>query len=172
VALPRVDPTAKPSALKRALLAFSMTDAGTWYVRNISPRVDPTLHRVTGGRLSSVMATPVVMLTTKGARSGRERTTPLIYFSEGDDVILIASNYGKTRHPAWYHNLKANPDATLAARGRVGRYRASEATGAEREHLWTLTERFARTYGRYKMTAGSRQIPVMVLSPLAESDES
>ena len=170
--LPRVDPTAKPSALKRAAVAFSMTDAGTWYVRNISPRIDPPLHRATRGRLSSVIATPVAMVTTTGARSGSERTTPLLYFSDGDDVILIASNYGKTRHPAWYHNLKANPLATLSARGRVARYRAREASGAERERLWALTERFARTYGRYKMTAGSRQIPVMVLSPVAESGES
>jgi deazaflavin-dependent oxidoreductase (nitroreductase family) len=172
VALPRVDPEAKPSLLMRAVVAFSTTDAGTWYVRNVSPRIDPTLHRVTRGRASSILATPVVMLTAKGARSGEPRTTPLIYFTDGDDVILIASNYGKTRHPAWYHNVKANPEVTLAARGRAGRYRAREATGPERERLWALTERFARTYGRYKMTAGARQIPVMVLSPVAESGES
>src|SRR5947209_12427512 len=127
VTLPRVDPTAKPSPLKRAIVAFSMTDAGTWYVRNVSPRVDPTLHRVTRGRLSSVIATPVVMLTTTGARSRAPRTTPLLYFSDGDRVILIASNYGKTRHPAWYHNLNANPEVSLSARGRSGRYRAREA---------------------------------------------
>jgi deazaflavin-dependent oxidoreductase (nitroreductase family) len=143
-----------------------MKDAGTWYVRNISPRVDPPLHRLSRGRLSSIVATPVVMLTAKGARTGRPRTTPLIYFSDGDDVVLMASNYGGTRHPAWYHNVVANPEVTLSAGGHSGRYRARETTGAERERLWALARRFAATYGRYEQTAGDRQIPVLVLSPL------
>jgi deazaflavin-dependent oxidoreductase (nitroreductase family) len=167
VPLPRVDPTAEPSAFKRAIVAASMTDAGTWYVRHVSPRVDPPLHRLSGGRLSSIMATPVAMLTARGARSGRPRTTPLLYFNDGDDVVLMASNYGSTRHPAWYHNVIANPEVTLSAGGDGGRYRAREATGEERERLWRLAVRFARTYGRYEQRAGERRIPVLVLTPVA-----
>ena len=106
------------------------------------------------------------MLTATGARSGRPRTTPLLYFSDGDDVVLIASNYGGRRHPAWYRNVKANPDVTLSARGQTARYRAREAEGAERDRLWKLAQRFARTYGRYEQMAGERRIPLMVLSPL------
>jgi deazaflavin-dependent oxidoreductase (nitroreductase family) len=68
------------------------------------------------------MVTPLVLLTHKRAKSGGERTTPLIYFTDGDRVILIASNYGGTRHPSWYHNVKANPTVTLAAGGFEGRF--------------------------------------------------
>ena len=60
---------------------------------------------------------PFASMTTTGAKSGEPRTAAVIYFHDGDDVILIASNYGGTRHPAWYHNLKANPTAILQ-RGR------------------------------------------------------
>ena len=66
------------------------------------------------GRVDSALGQiPIVLLTVRGARSGVERTVPLLYFSDGDDVILIASSYGRPKFPAWYYNLKANPDVTL-----------------------------------------------------------
>ncbi len=65
---------------------------------------------------------PFVSMTTTGAKSGEPRTAAVLYFNDGDDVILIASNYGGTRHPAWYHNLKANPTAELRRGDRSGTY--------------------------------------------------
>ena len=83
-----------------------------------------------------------VLLTSKGAKSGVQRTTPLIYFTDGDRVVLIASNYGGTRHPAWYYNVKADPAVTLLGGGFEGKFTGEEATGAERQRLWALAKQW------------------------------
>jgi deazaflavin-dependent oxidoreductase (nitroreductase family) len=163
--VPAVDPEAPWGPAKRVVANFAVSRAGFLYLRHISRHVDPFLHRISGGRVSTVIATPVVLLTTTGAKSGLSRTTALVYFTDADRVVLMASNYGAKRHPAWYHNLKANPEAELSARGYKGAYTATEATGAERERLWALAKGFVKNYGAYETTAGERQIPVMVLSP-------
>jgi deazaflavin-dependent oxidoreductase (nitroreductase family) len=162
VSLPRVDPDAPPTLAKRAIVAFSFTKAGQWFVKEVSRRLDPILLRLTGGRVSTLVFTPVVMLTTRGAKSGLERTTPLLYFNDGDRVVVMASNYGGKRHPAWYHNVSANPEVTLSARGEIGRYVGRKTSGAERERLWERAKQLAATYGRYEESAGSREIPVIV----------
>jgi deazaflavin-dependent oxidoreductase (nitroreductase family) len=92
--------------------------------------------------------------------------TPLLYFSDGDDAVVIASNYGRERHPAWLANVKANPDVQLQARGRGGRYRARVAEPAERDRLFGLAQRLTRVYGSYEQRATERTIQVVVLSPL------
>jgi deazaflavin-dependent oxidoreductase (nitroreductase family) len=77
--------------------------------------------RLTHGRLTSIGTWPrCVLLSHTGAKSGIERATPLIYFTDDDRVILVASNYGGARHPAWYYNVKANPNVTLCAGGFEG----------------------------------------------------
>ena len=163
--IPEVIPTAPRSLAQRAMVTFSMTGAGTWFLKNVSRRVDPTLHRASGGRVTTIMVTPVVLLTTTGAKSGQERTIPLLYFTDRDRVVVMASNYGGRKHPAWYHNVKANPQVTLSARGFTGRFVGAEATGEERERLWRFAQELATTYGRYEMTAG-RQIPVVMFTTL------
>ena len=82
----------------------------------------------------------MLLLTTTGRNSGAKRTTPLIYFTDGDRLILIASNYGGTRHPAWYYNVKANPVVTLLGGGFEGRFACEEVSGAERQRLWALAK--------------------------------
>jgi deazaflavin-dependent oxidoreductase (nitroreductase family) len=161
--IPEVDPTVPRTIAQRAMVAFSMTSAGTWFLKSISRRVDPTLHRASRGRLTTVMVTPVVLLTATGAKSGIERTIPLLYFTDRDRVIVMASNYGGQRHPAWYHNVKANPHVTLSAGGFTGRFIAAEATGDERERLWGLAQQLASTYGRYEVSSG-RQIPLITFT--------
>ena len=82
---------------------------------------------------------PFASMTTTGAKSGEPRTAAVVYFNDGDDVILIASNYGGTRHPAWYHNLKANQTAILQRGRRSGTYVAAEVNDeADRERLFVL----------------------------------
>jgi deazaflavin-dependent oxidoreductase (nitroreductase family) len=108
----------------------------------------------------------VVLVTVRGARSGLERTVPLLYFSDGEDVILIASSYGRAKFPAWYYNLKANPDVTLEARGRSGAYVAHEAEGDDRTRLFELAKLVYSGYNEYEQrTSGIRRIPVMRLTP-------
>jgi deazaflavin-dependent oxidoreductase (nitroreductase family) len=85
----------------------------------IVPRVDRFLSRVSGGRwLSSSGVVPSIVLLTTGARSGQQRESPLATVLEGDCFYVVGSNWGKPRHPAWSHNLLANPKATVVFRGR------------------------------------------------------
>ncbi|HTF08688.1 MAG TPA: nitroreductase/quinone reductase family protein, partial [Asanoa sp.] len=79
---------------ERAMESFARTGAGTWYLKQIAPRIDPPLLRFTGGRVSSVYPTPVMLLTTTGAKSGQPRTLPLVYVTDREQLILMASNYG------------------------------------------------------------------------------
>lgn len=166
--IPKVDPNAiSSSRFKRGLFAFALTRAGTWYSSTVGARVDPWLLRSSRGRVDhSFGQIPIVLVNVRGARSGIERTVPLLYFSDGDDVILIASSYGRARFPAWYHNLKANPDVRLEAMGRSGSFVAAEVEGPERDRLFELAKKVYPGYSEYeRRTEGVRRIPVMRLSP-------
>ncbi len=130
--------------------------------------VDRPLLRWSGGRyslLAAVSGLPAVTLTTTGAKSGQARSVPLVGFTIGEDVVLIASNYGRASHPAWYHNLRAHPEATLALRGRVGRYIAREVTPQEREVYWQRAVNLYPGYAAYAERTGGRRIAVFVLHP-------
>jgi deazaflavin-dependent oxidoreductase (nitroreductase family) len=166
--IPRVDPTTDSAGvIKRVVGKVAMAAGGQWYLRRVSPRVDPPLMRLTRGRVTSFGSWPrMVLLTHKGAKSGIQRATPLIYFTDGDRVILIASNYGGSRHPAWYHNVKANPTVTLCGGGFEGRFVGQEVTGAERDRLWGLAKQWNPGYDQYESSAGDRTIPLLAFTPI------
>ncbi len=152
------------SMYQRTMENFARTPAGDWFVKRIAPRIDPPLLRFTGGRVSSVYPTPVMLLTTTGAKSGQPRTLPLLYIADGDQLILMASNYGKTSHPAWYRNLVANPAVEVLAGKHSGTYTATEITDpAERERAWALALDLYAGYGDYEKRAGDRTIPLVRL---------
>ncbi len=166
--IPRVDPTTDGAgAVKRVIGKVAMAPAGQWYLRHVAPRVDPPLMRLTRGRVSSLGSWPrMVLLTHTGAKSGIQRATPLIYFTDGDRVILIASNYGGSRHPAWYYNVKANPTVTLCGGGFEGRFVGQEVTGAERDRLWALAKQWNPGYEQYESSAGDRTIRLLAFTPI------
>ena len=138
-------------------------------MKRIAPRLDPPLLRLTGGRVSSVYPVPVMLLTTTGAKTGLPRTLPLLYLDDGDDIILIASNYGRTSHPAWYRNLVANPRVEVLAGRKSGAYSATEITdAAERDRAWDLALDMYAGYGDYEGRAGRRTIPLVRLSRIAD----
>ena len=83
-------------------------------------------------------------------------------------VVVVASNYGKPQHPAWYHNLRADPHAELVVDGLPTRVVAHEADGAEREHLWREGLRYYPGWAAYERRAAPRRIPVLVLTPAAD----
>ena len=152
----------------KAAVRFVRHPAGRWFGINVSARVDPFLLRVSRGRVSSFQMAPIVALTVPGRKSGRDHTTPLLYFTDGDDVILVASSFGREKHPAWYYNVQAHPEVTLTARGESARYVAREVTGEERERLWLLANRLYPGYDDYQVRAtasGRSAIPVLRLSP-------
>ena len=153
---------------ERTLEKIARMPIGDWYMKKVAPRLDPPLLRLTGGRVSSVYPVPVMLLTTTGAKTGQPRTLPLLYISDGDHLILIASNYGKTSHPAWYRNLLANPGAEVLAGSRSGTYTASEITdAAERDRAWDLALDMYAGYGDYEGRAGDRNIPLIRLDRVA-----
>lgn len=164
--IPSVDPTSRPGRVGRAMRRIAMSRPGTWFAMKVSTRVDPLLLRLTGGRVSTGIAFPVVLLTVKGRRTGVERTVPLVYFTEGEEVVLIASSFGRAKHPAWYLNVTANPEVRLTGGGVSARYRAREVDGEERDRLFGLAERLYAGYGLYAERTGGRVIPVLRLNPL------
>lgn len=149
---------------ERTLEKVARTPFGDWYLKKLAPRIDPAMLKLTGGRVSSVYPVPVMLLTTTGAKSGLPRTLPLLYLCDDDQLILIASNYGNTSHPAWYRNLVANPKVEVLAGARSGTYTASEiADPAERDRAWDLALDMYAGYGDYEGRAGDRKIPLIRL---------
>lgn len=164
-AIPAVDPTTPPSTMERWMRRFVMSKAGTAFAMKVSTRVDPPLLKATRGRFSTGMGFPVVLLTVPGRKSGVERTVPLVYFTQGEEVILVASSFGRAKHPAWYLNLTAAGTAKLTAGGAIEvSHRVRETEGAERDRLFGLAERLYAGYGLYAERAGDREIPVLALT--------
>ena len=128
------------------------------------------LHRWTyhasGGRLGGrLLGMPVLLLTTRGRRTGRPHITALLYFPEGRTFVVIASSGGAPTHPAWWLNLRADPEARIQLGRRMLRVRAREAEGAERERLWSRVVHTYRGYAAYQART-SRRIPVAILEPI------
>ena len=146
-----------------------MTRPFTWFGLNVLNRIDPPLMRISKGRVfsSRVLGLLSILLTTTGAKTGNPRQVSLLAFEDGDDLFVIASRGGNRRHPSWYHNLKADPRATVIWRGREEKRIARESVAPERERLWQRAMDVYPTFDRYQARAGKRRVPVMVLT-LAE----
>lgn len=120
------------------------------------------VYRETGGeRGYRWRGTTILLLTTTGRRTGRPRTTPLIFRPDGERWVVVASKGGAPRHPGWYENLSANPEAMLQIRAEEVPVRASTAQGQGRERLWRLMGEVWPDYDRYQART-DRQIPVVV----------
>lgn len=129
-------------------------------------RVHRAVLLATGGRVGSRLGRlEQVLLTTTGRRTGRPRTTPLALTVAGDVLVLVASDGGADRHPAWYLNLQAHPEAVLRRGTTSIRVRTRTATGEERERLWRAAVASYRGYATYARRT-SRTIPVVVCEPL------
>jgi deazaflavin-dependent oxidoreductase (nitroreductase family) len=130
-------------------------------------KVHPWLYKASGGRVGGrLVGMPVLLLTTRGRKSGLPRERALTYVASGAAFVVIASYLGEPHHPDWYLNLKAHPDASV----RVGRndvpVRAREAAGDERARLWAEVTRVNPDYNEYQSRT-KRTIPVLVLEPRA-----
>ncbi|MEW5869871.1 MAG: nitroreductase/quinone reductase family protein [Chloroflexota bacterium] len=158
----------KPRGWRLWVQRIASTPGMTAIFSHIVHYVDRPFLRISGGRfsLSGFLAGwPTVVLTTVGAKSGLPRTTPLVGIEDGENVILIASNFGRPHHPDWYYNLKAHPLATLTLRGRARPYLAREATEGERQRCWELAAQVYIGFPLYQQRAGQRRIPILVLVP-------
>jgi deazaflavin-dependent oxidoreductase (nitroreductase family) len=125
------------------------------------------VHRATSGRVGGrVVGSPVLLLTTIGRKSGRERTVPLLYLKDGEDLVVVGSNGGTAAPPAWWLNLKASPEASVELGGRKVRVRAEEAGSEEKERLWPKLVKMYGGYEDYRRQT-DREIPVVVLHPVS-----
>jgi F420H(2)-dependent quinone reductase len=125
------------------------------------------LYQRTGGRLGhTIPGVPgkMLLLDHIGARSGNRRTSPLLYVRDGEDLVIVASKGGFPKHPAWYHNLLANPDTTVQVGSEKLPVHARVAKPEERERLWKKAVAGYRGYEDYK-TRTEREIPLVVLEP-------
>lgn len=161
-----VDPNQPRGWFSSAYAAFSNTRLGRFLSIHVVWKLDPPLMRATGGRLGFDLMIPTALLETRGARSGKLRRNAVIYFHDGERVTIIASKLGLPNNPAWFHNLRANPDVTL---GGVP-MRATVVEGeAERRRLWTLADQVFAPYAAYRREAAqaNRTIPIVQLTLMA-----
>jgi deazaflavin-dependent oxidoreductase (nitroreductase family) len=127
-------------------------------------RVDPYVLRATGGRVGLGLVLPTALLETRGAKTGEVRRNGVIYFHDGDRVTIVASKQGLPENPAWFHNLRANPDVIF---GGIP-MRATVVTDEdERRRLWSLADRVFAPYAAYRREAAKagRTIPIVQLTP-------
>lgn len=154
-------------------------------LKRIIPAVHLAVFRATNGRLSSTLAGQnMLLLTTRGRRSGKPRTVPLLYVedivpAEGPGAtgtshltpgtsryVVIGSNWAGPRHPLWVGNLLARPEARVQVRSKRRRVTASIASGTERQRLWALVTQQYSEYNEYARRIGNaREIPLVVLTP-------
>jgi len=159
--------TPRPNGLQRAVQRIGSTDLGTAVFSRLIGPLDKAVHRITKGRVTfsrSLAAFPVVMLTTIGARTGAARTVPVNVIPYGDDLALVASNFGRGKLPGWAHNLMANPDATVSVAGKSRSVEAQLVGADQAESVFAAAVRVYPGYARYRAKAAS-VIPVFILIP-------
>lgn len=139
------------SRLRGPLVAFSCSRPGSWLIRTLTP-LDRRLLQRSRGRYTVLgpLGSPVLLLTTTGAKSGLPRTTPLICGRDGDDLIVVGSNFGQQHHPLWTTNLLAEPRCVVTIGGQDTPAVARLLEGEEAEQAYRVMTELARTYAEYR----------------------
>ena len=161
MALRRVDPLEPRSARYRAWTRVTATRVVLFVSRHVAWRLDPVLLRLTGGRVGFGLILRTAVLETRGARTGLVRRNALVYFHDGDDVIVVASKAGAPEHPAWFHNARAHPDVRFGDEPFTAEVVTDDA---ERARLWDLADRVFPPYASYRART-DREIPILRLRP-------
>ncbi len=159
-----VDPYKQRGRSYHAVAKLSATRFGAWFSINIAWKLDPLLMRLTKGRLSTTGPLAAALLESRGAMTGEPRRNATLYFHDGDRVTIIASKRGWPKHPAWYYNLRKNPDIVYGGLP----FRAELVDDeAERQRLWELADRVFPEYADYREKAAmaGRVIPIFQLIP-------
>jgi deazaflavin-dependent oxidoreductase (nitroreductase family) len=157
------DPNRPRGWFSRLYAALANTRLGRFMSVNVVWKLDPPLMRLTRGRLGMGLVMPTALLETRGAKSGALRHNVVIYFHDGDKVTIVASKLGFPKHPAWFHNLQANPDVTF---GGIPMRATVVGDEAERQRLWALADQVFAPYAAYRLEAAkaNRTIPIVQLS--------
>ena len=127
------------------------------------------LYRISRGRLANHLpglpAARILLLDHTGAKTGLKRTSPVMYYRDGNLIAVAASQAGQPTNPAWFHNLKANPETTIQIGAETRHARARVATDDERDRLWPEFVAFCPDYEFWQQLANPRQIPILILEP-------
>jgi deazaflavin-dependent oxidoreductase (nitroreductase family) len=161
------------SAFHRMMRTFAATRVGVAVFRPTAHRLDRFANKLTGGRRNFaeiVTGVPAVILTTIGAKSGELRSVAVYGIPHPEGMAVIASNFGGAKHPAWSHNLQANPQATVSVNRDTWRATARPATPRERDEIWVKGLELYPGWRKYEARAGKRHIEAFVLSRNAKSD--
>jgi deazaflavin-dependent oxidoreductase (nitroreductase family) len=162
-----IDATRPPGRIRRVYAALAATRAARVISRHVNWKLDVALLRLTGGRVATTLVFPTALLETRGARTGAVRRSAVIYFRDGNRIVIAASNAGSALHPGWFHNLLAHPDVVFAG----SPMRASIADHVERDRLWDLADRVFPAFVRYRRDAAAvgREVPLVTLTPSTRS---
>jgi len=135
-------------------------------VIRIMSALNTWVYQLSGGRIGGrfLRGAPVLLLTTRGRRTGRARTTPLLYLANGEDVVIVASKGGMPTHPVWFLNLEAAPEVEIQIGSERRPMRARRAAAGEKAALWPKLTAMYRDFDDYQART-ERDIPVVVLSP-------
>jgi deazaflavin-dependent oxidoreductase (nitroreductase family) len=122
------------------------------------------LYRETGGRIGQRLpgSPPILLLDHTGARSGKRRTTPLVYMPDGENLVVVGAKSGYPKHPSWVHNLRAHPDTEVQVGSNKISVHATEANAEERQLLWLKAVEYNPAWGRYQRRT-NRTLPVVIL---------
>jgi len=137
-----------------------------WPVLNRLMQGHAAVYRASGGRIGHRLPglPPILLLDHVGAKSGRRRTTPLVYVRDGQDIVIVASKGGHPRHPGWFHNVRANPDTTVQIGAETRVVHARVANPNERARLWPRVVEAYSGYREYQERT-EREIPLVILEP-------
>jgi deazaflavin-dependent oxidoreductase (nitroreductase family) len=158
---------ARPNSLQRLLHRVAAIPRVTAFFAPRAHIIDNTLLKLTKGRLTltEILGWKIIQLTTIGAKTKQPRTLPLVGLFEGQNIVLIASSFGREHNPGWYYNLKAHPECEVSFKGKSANYVAREIDGEERERYFKIAISQYAGFQSYRERAAHRKIPVMVLEP-------
>lgn len=157
-----------PNPVQRGLQVVGATKPGSWLFQRTLYRLDRPLYRWTDGRVTVpgvVTGIPVILLTTTGAKSGLQRTMPVMATPIGADLAILGTNFGQPKAPAWVANLQANPHAQVTWHDRSVSAVARPATADERERIWQVAISFYRGFAEYRKRITDRPVRIYVLQP-------
>ncbi len=167
----RLGLTIKPAnGAQRGMQRVASSKPGAWVFQRTLYPLDKLLFKASKGRITVpglVAGLPVIMLTTTGAKTGKQRTMPLVGVPVGDELVVIGSNYGQERTPGWVYNLEADPSATVAYRDNSVEVTARLASPEQTDEAFAAAAKVYPGYAKYRERASHRTIKAYVLDPNA-----
>jgi len=158
--------TSDANAVQKAVQAVASTPPGAWTLSKFLHVVDKGTWAASQGRGSAtavLTGLPVIMVTTTGAQTGKARTMPLVGIPAGDDLAVIAGNWGGAEAPAWSHNLDANPECAVSWKGTTVNVNARRAADEEADQIFEAGGTMYPGYAKYRTRAAHRDLKVYVL---------